>query len=346
MRVTWISDSAPAGRTTDTGHFERHRLASLRFRVGIPARALSALGFATEFIGLDTPEVLRHLVRERTDAVVFSKLSTPRGPGFQAFVTAYLGTADHVRAAGLPLVVDLVDNVFETDRAEFFAALLERATAVTVPSMALAERCRVRVQAPVHVVPDPVEGERRAPRFAPRSRRIELAWFGGQLRTFADLAGTLPALGRFAEGRPLRLTVVMNADERVKARLAQASSGGLDTRFAEWSLEGLAAVLDASDAVLLPGDAADPMRAVASANRLVRALWAGRAVIASPLPAYLPFGGAAVLREDLVEGLRQALAQPREVERGIADGQALIEHTLAPAPVARLWAEVLERART
>ncbi len=65
MQIIWISDSAPAGLTTDVGYFEHHRQASMRFRVGIPAGALAALGVSSAYMGLDTPAVLDHLVDER-----------------------------------------------------------------------------------------------------------------------------------------------------------------------------------------------------------------------------------------------------------------------------------------
>lgn len=137
-----ISDSAPAGLTTDIAYFETHRQASLRFRVGIPARALSALGVQSAFVGLDTPAVLEHLTSERVDAVVFAKLSTPRGATYEAFTAAYLGTARHARARGLPVVVDLEDNVFATDRRDFFRERVASADAVTACSETLAGACR------------------------------------------------------------------------------------------------------------------------------------------------------------------------------------------------------------
>ena len=299
VRIIWISDTAPAGFTNDAGHFEHHRQASMRFRVGMPACALAALGAESGFIGLDTPAVLEHLTPGRVDAVVFSKLSTPCGPTFDAFATAHLGTADHARERGLAIVVDLVDNVFATDRCDFFVQLLARADAVTVASEALAEVCRRHTRLPVHVVADPVEGERRAPRFAPprvpflsrvgltrtAARALRLLWFGGQYRNFLHLAAVFPALSEFAAAHPVELVVVMSRDERLLQALASARAAGFATRFAEWSLATVTEELERCDRVLLPTDVGNEMRAVASPNRVARALWAGRMVIANPLPS-------------------------------------------------------------
>jgi len=356
LQIIWISDTAPAGFTTDIGYFERHRQASMRLRVGMPARALAGLGVTSAFVGLDTPAVLEHLAPDRVDAVVFAKLSTPRGPTFDAFATAYLGTAEHARARGLGVAVDLADNVFATDRADFFAALLARADAVTVTTAALAEVCARRSDRPVHVVGDPAEGERRAPRFSPpratllsrlglaRGRALRLLWFGGQYRNFRDLAALFPALSELAVSQPVEVTVVMNQDERIGQALDSLRARGpgrLTARFVEWSLAAVAEELDRCDLVVLPADLHDEMRAIASANRVARALWAGRAVIAHPLPSYVEFGDAALLHADLVATLRWALANPAAVDRRIHVGQDLVAARLAPDAIGRRWREVL-----
>ncbi len=357
MQIIWISDSAPAGLTTDVGYFERHPLASMRFRIGIPARELGTLGVGSAYLGLDTPAVLEHLAPGRIDAVVFSKLSTPRGPAFDVFARAHLGTADHARARGLGVVVDLVDNVFETDRGEFFAALLARADAVTVPTEPLAEACARHTRAPVLLVDDPVEGGRRPPRFAPprpvprfgfgraAPRPLQLLWFGGQYRTYRDLAALFPALGEFARKQPVDLSIVTGTDDRIAREIESLRSSAPRTfsaRFVAWSLEAVAEELEACDLVLIPADLRDAMRATASANRLARALWAGRAVVAHPLPSYVDFRDATLLHTDLVAAVRTAVADAAETERRIGIGQELVAARFAPAAVSRRWREVLE----
>jgi len=351
--IIWISDTAPAGLTTDAGYFEHHRQASMRFRVGMPARALTALGVESAFIGLDTPAVLEHLAPDRVDAVVFSKLSTPRGPTFDAFATAYLGTADHARKRGIGVIVDLVDNVFATDRSEFFVALLARADAVTAATDPLAGVCRQHARAPVHVVADPVEGARRTPEFAPSrfepghpaARPLRLLWFGGQYRNFLDLAALFPALSGLAVDQPTDLTVVMSRDERITRALESIGArapDGFAARFVEWSLEAVSDELERCDLVLLPADLQDGMRAVASPNRLARALWAGRAVIAHPLPSYLEFRDAALLDADPIDAIREALAHPEEVVARIELGQQIIAAHYSREAIGRRWHQVLD----
>lgn len=361
LRVVWISDSAPAGLTTDSTYFERHRQASLRFRVGIPARALRALGVQSAFIGLDTPAVLEHLTRERVDAVVFAKLSTPRGPTYEAFTTAYLGTARHARARGLPVVVDLVDNVFATDRVEFFRELVASADAVTVCSETLAEVCRDQCEAPVSVIADPVEGDRQPARFAPPRATtlarlgigrpppspLRLLWFGGQYRSFRDLEQHFPALAALASSQRIELEAVAAADERIAAalaRLGERAGAGLAVRLTEWSLDSIAQALDRCDLVLLPADPTDEMRRAASPNRLIRALWAGRAVAADPLPSYQEFRDAALLTGDLVDAIGQALAHPGDVLRRIGVGQEIVATRYSANAIATRWNDVLGAA--
>ena len=308
---------------------------------------------------LDTPAVLERLAPGSVDAVVFSKLSTPRGPAFEAFATAYLGTADHARQRGLAVIVDLVDNVFATDRGEFFAQLLTRADAVTVGSEKFAEVCIPRLRRPVHVVPDPVEGERRPPGFAPPAptllsriglkrtavRPLRLLWFGGQYRNFLDLAAVFPAFLELAKTRPIDLVVVMSRDERISRELESVQArrpDGFSTRFVEWSLAALDEELERCDLVVLPADLRDEMRAVAGPNRLVRALWAGRAVVAHPLGSYLEFRDAALLSDDLVGALGWALAHPVEITERIGTGQRLVAARYSLDAIGRRWHGVLE----
>ncbi|MCG6876968.1 MAG: hypothetical protein LJE97_17910 [Betaproteobacteria bacterium] len=355
MRIIWISDTAPAGLTTDAGYFERHRQASMRFRIGMPAQALAALGIESGFIGLDTPEVLEHVAPERVDAVVFSKLSTPRGPTFDAFTEAYLGTADFARARGLPIIVDLVDNVFATDRSDFFELLLARADALSVASETLAEACRRRVRLPVHVVADPVEGAQRPPQFAPRResllsrlglrhadpRPLRVLWYGGQYRNFLDLAALFPSLSGLADAQPVELAIVMNRDERISRELESARSARLVMRFVEWSLSAVSEELERCDLVVLPADLHDEMRAVASPNRLIRALWAGRAVVAHPLPSYAEFRDAALLSADLPDAIRWTLAHAGEIPARIGRGQEIVAARYSREAIGRRWREVL-----
>lgn len=359
MRVIWISDSAPAGLTHDIGHFERHRQASLRFRIGQPARALAALGVQSAFLGIDTPGVLAHLAPGLTDVVVFGKLSTPRGVGFANFATAHLATADHARRAGLWVVVDLADNVLGGDRSDFFAELLSRADALTVATDTLGELTGQRFRGPLHVIGDPVEGDRQAPRFAPpRSgliarlglgaqsvRPLRLLWYGGQYRTFADLADLFPQLLALAAERPLDLHVIAGEDERIARQLAANACDRFAARFSAWSLETVRDALTRCDLVLLPADTRSEMRIAASANRLTRALWAGRAVVGSLLPSYLEFRDAAVLGVDLAGDIRRALRRPAEIERRIAAGQALIAERYTPDAIGRRWYETLRSVR-
>jgi len=363
VRIIWISDTAPAGLTTDVDYFEHHRQASMRLRIGMPARALAALGVESAFIGLDTPAVLDHLAPGRVDVVVFAKLSTPRGPTFDAFATAYLGTADHARERSLPIVVDLVDNVFATDRGDFFGQLLARADAATVPTSMLAEICTRHARGPVHVVADPVEGEQSVPRFAPprsallsrlglrrsTTRALRLLWFGGQYRNFLDLAALFPALTELGSTLPVELVVVMSRDERIARELESLRArrpDGLAARFVEWSLTAVSEELERCDIVLLPANLQDGMRTAASPNRLVRALWAGRAVIAHPLPSYREFHEAALLRDDLAEGIHWALANPADINRRIRIGQEFIADRYSRAAIGRRWRQVLESLRS
>jgi hypothetical protein len=93
--------------------------------------------------------------------------------------------------------------------------------------------------------------------------------------------------------------------------------------------------------VLIPSDPADPFKAGASANRIAEALNAGRIAVASPLQSYLQFADAAWLGQDLVAGIRWALANRDEALARVRRGQALIREKFAADRIGRQWHDLL-----
>ena len=74
-----------------------------------------------------------------------------------------------------------------------------------------------------------------------------------------------------------------------------------------------------------------------TANRVIASLWAGRYVVAYPLPSYLHFTPFAGISKDLPAAIRWAVANPATVRQRIAAGQDFIASHYDNARIADAW---------
>ena len=313
MRIVWVSFAplrkTPAGLTSD--------LASVRYRLALPAQAIA--GSKLTHIG---PGANRRTLLERfagADAAVFGKVFDA------ALGEPALELAAALRQRGTKVIADFSDDNFvEPAVGPVHRALANMADAVVASTPGLATVLKEYTPVPVRVVTDPVEGARGAPR---ESLRVppRLLWFGHPLN-LDTLRRALPQLA----GCPL---TVMTA--------AGAGAEGLGERFRPWSAEALFEELGECDAAVLPSIPEDPRKAVKSPNRFTEALWAGRFVLAHPLPAYEALAAFGWVGEDLGAGLgwlREHFGQARE---RIRVGQDWIEQHCSRAAIGRAWQAVV-----
>jgi SAM-dependent methyltransferase len=115
--------------------------------------------------------------------------------------------------------------------------------------------------------------------------------------------------------------------------------------FVEWDETLQWRLVDEADVVLIPSDASDPAKAVKSANRLTDALHAGRYVIASPIPSYLPYADHAALTDNPVQALHTYMKDPAAARTRIARGQSAVVAEWSPEQVAGLWVRAIDQAR-
>ena len=270
--------------------------------------ALNSLGYDARHYAPESPQALE---ARRAKAVVFCDLS----PDVSSFIY------DLLRAEN----IDMARGAF----------------AVTAPSEELAQAAAARLGREVEVVPEPLEGERRAPRAArvkPRSRPLEWlaqraglatgAWrtrllWSGEEKDIEAIVGAYPALQRLGRELPLELHCVAapEALERLLERVQEDAPEALTLSVEAASPAAMARALEACDFVLLPPDE----------RRRRAALHAGR----------LAIGGA-----DPCEAIRWALAHPRETLEGLQRAQRELDQTHAPAVVARAWVRIFMKAAT
>lgn len=270
--------------------------------------ALNSLGYDARHYAPESPQALE---ARRAKAVVFCDLS----PDVSSFIY------DLLRAEN----IDMARGAF----------------AVTAPSEELAQAAAARLGREVEVVPEPLEGERRAPRAArvkPRSRPLEWlaqraglatgAWrtrllWSGEEKDIEAIVGAYPALQRLGRELPLELHCVAapEALERLLERVQEDAPEALTLSVEAASPAAMARALEACDFVLLPPDE----------RRRRAALHAGR----------LAIGGG-----DPCEAIRWALAHPRETLEGLQRAQRELDQTHAPAVVARAWVRIFMKAAT
>jgi hypothetical protein len=339
--------------------------ASARLGSLAPSRALMRLGYDARTFstaGDETPAMQAAAVAKR---VVFGEMFPTEG-GWTKTVAIYRRLLAALRAPREQAVFSIADDHFdEPEFRDFYAEALPGCLAVTTVSARFAEKLRGLTARPVHVAPEPCEGERGAPQaFVARTPPGPLAWLARRIGLSADLwrvrllwfgypanlpplLELVPALERLARRHPLMLTVVTNPVVELKSLLSAErtrESSALRVQYVAWHPLAMPNLIASHDIVLIPSAYRDPVRQAKSPNRLVAGLHGGRFVVAHPLPAYAPYAEFGWVGEDLCAGVEWAIQHPREVVERIARGQAYVDQQHSAEVVARFWLDVLDPA--
>lgn len=306
-------------------------LASTRYRVISPSQALGQLGWKSEIVneaeskfdgdwGIDVPQ--------SGDTLIVSKVFTEHS----------LSLAYDAKKRGANVVVDLCDNhLNHPQRGALQKSLLEMSDLIVTSTQALNEALSQVGKQANAVISDPVEFKRGAIKFAP-SKTLKLVWFGhaGNIDT---LVQTLPALAQLAQTTPLQLNVVTTLPNG-QQDLDKVTPKGLIATYTPWSVSATEEAITNCDIVIIPTLQSD-MKNAKSPNRLLEALWAGRMVVAGPLPAYLHFSDSAWVGKDLTEGIKWCMANPEAVKARIAQGQADVEKYFTEQAIGKQWHALL-----
>ena len=310
-------------------------VASVRYRLVIPARALDGGGFESRvtYVGAGAN---RRTLLERfhgAQAVVFGKLLAAPD-GFAREAEQALELMAQLRARGVPMLADYSDDHFADPlRGPAYVAIANAVDGVVASTPGLAEVIKQHTRVPVSVITDPVEGPRGEPRVAEQPP-YRLLWFGHPLN-LETLRYGLPQLERVAAEIPHSLTLVTAAGAGAESLAS--------FRFRAWSAQAMREELRECDAVVIPSNPHDPRKAVKSPNRFTEGLWAGRFVLAHALPAYEELADFGWVGEDLGEGLRWCAAHPREASERIERGQAAVSARFAPEVIAQAWKAAILR---
>jgi hypothetical protein len=329
LHVAWLVEGPVEARSDGS---LTSQMASVRYRCLSVVGDLTARGVACSVVadlGRAKPAAIaRDLRRRRADVVVAGK---PLGP-------TMVKAARLVRRQGVRLVADFCDDWFDHPQfGQFSRALAAMADRLVASTPSLADALERRVGRTATIISDPYEGPQGVPRFAPGGDRLELLWFGNE-NNYPTLLPMLPQLQALSDRRPLRLTV-LTAIDRIDRPQAPVSPNFL-VEYAPWTVNALWRRLAACDVVVIP-TLRTPYYDAKSPNRLIEAIWAGRAVAAHSIASYSDFGEFCWLGDDIVGAITAMIADPGAVERRITAGQALIARRHAPAAIAAQWLDCL-----
>lgn len=310
-------------------------IASYRFRVSMPATALSELGYRAgpvEAIGID-----------QCDVVVFSKSYTP----------ADLALARAVRKRGGRVIFDLCDNHFYNP---FGLRKYEEGQLRIREMMSIADATICTTEALARVIAEETSGavtaavvgdaaERikyRRKAATVDDRRLDLLWFGSHGSPNApggmeDLALIADPLNALAGRRAIRLTVCSNNEAKFQT---VAGSMGFETRYVEWTPQSFAGVMRTAAAVVIPV-IRNPFTDCKSHNRLTSALYAGLPVVATGIESYREFAEYCVL-DDWVDGLESLTTDLAGRTAQASASRAYIDRNWSMKALSHQWIRALD----
>ncbi len=313
-------------------------LASARYRVIIPASELSRRGHKTEIRRAPPdPQGRIDIASISADVIVLSKSISVHN---EALVK-------DLRARGVRVILDLCDSYFDhvAYGTRFQAHTIEMCKLVNnvvVSTPALQDEVRRYTGMEPTIIVDPVEGTRGQPHFAPQLPRLKLLWFGHP-DNWDAMAAEVSSLAGVGDQWPLEVSVVTRPLPEIEKAIEDfnaAYAPRLSLALTPWSSDAVWSALANCDLVVIP-TLKTPFYAAKSANRLTESVWAGRAVVAHPLPSYCEYADYAFLSDDIAHGIRQALESGTATQTRITQGQDYINRINSPVAIGAAWEQVM-----
>jgi len=331
MKITWITFD----HLTKKNSKLYSKQASIRYRVIIPAAELKAQNYQTKIITVDKNTNIQSIIPslKKTDIIIFSK----------SFTSLNESLAMTAKAMGIKVIFDICDNHFEHPQSgPHYHTMVNLADQIVVNTKQMAEIVEIKTNKKSIVITDPYEGQRNVPCLNVKDNRLKLLWFG-HAANIDSLPAMIPLLLPLSQQKNLELHIVTAADrgvEQVCVAFNQQHGQQFNLRFSEWSLHTLFQALQKTDIVVIPS-LMNHTKIVKSPNRLVESLWAGRFVVAQPIPSYQEFSQWAYVDQDMVTGIQWAIQNPALVIQRIAQAQDYIAQNFSPALIGQQWIQAI-----
>jgi hypothetical protein len=356
--IDWIVDRISGDAETGWSS----NLASNRYRVILPAQGMAGQGHRIRFTaaGAWTGGA------SSSDVVIIGKVLPAKSnkADFPHLAKRVLDGIAAARAQGKPVIADFNDDHFDRDDVgPYWRSLASAVSLCVAGSEKMAERLGQLTTRPIRVIEDPVASPlgvarvfRQQGKLAGwgsallRSKgavsRLKLVWYGSE-GNWPAMATWLQAIGPFAKEQRFLVWAVCSVHPKILDTIERFNAQfGPDAlvELVSWDEATQWSVVADSDVVLIPSDPSDPKKLVKTANRLVDALHAGRHVIASPLPSYLPFESVTTLTGDPLAALRDYVARPEEALRKTRDGQSMVRQRHGEQAIVSSWMDALGMA--
>jgi len=326
-RLIWLT----AGVIKKDGTNKTSTLASARYRILAPASELEKAGWSSEFVNEAYAQAMGGWgsnVPQKDDTVIISKV----------FTDFSVKLAQDAKNRGATVIADFCDNFLaHPQRGPLQHALLEIADKVTASTPAMAEAIQATGKNINAIIADPVDFSEGAIKFSP-GEVLQLLWFG-HVVNIDTLIKWLPQLAEYAKQQPLALNIVTTLTNDI-SDIQKFIPEGLQVDYTPWSEAATVQALANCDLVVIPTLDHDIKKAKSS-NRLLEALWSGRFAVAGNLPSYALFANSAWVGNDLIEGVRWAVANPQEVMSRIKLGQQHIAQHYSKKIIGQLWSDVV-----
>lgn len=328
-KLCWITQSG-AGVGPDGKLFAS--MASTRYRVVIPVLELHKDGYESDIF--NKTEAFEKADKCLTsDIIVFSK----------SYRDDNVAMALVAKKQGIKIVFDICDYYFDNnDFARTYIGLIKLADLVICNSDEMEKSVQQYEPKASCVITDPYESVELKPHFQP-GERIVIGWYGFP-KSLDGLLEQINPLLQLSNEIPIDLHVT-TTDAPIIIKTFQDIKNQLPPRFnlhySPWSPEAQDEIMKKADIIFIPSPM-NERKIVKSPNRLIEALRYGKAVVASPLPCYLPFGEFAFVCEDLMQGIRDTLKDSAAVEARIAKGQDYIRERFAPSLIGQQWKAAIE----
>ncbi len=336
MKVVWVTpkdDLQPGPEGVSS------RLASVRYRAIIPAGELFSRGHQAQVIGLNREcfDSVRDQI-SAADRVVFRKNYYEPECSEQML--------REMRARGVKTLFDLSDDRLLEWHGSHLQRMIDQVDAVVTASPMLQQIVRRHANKDSLVVGDPFEGPKGEARWSPHGPRLKALWFGHPTN-LESLYEALPPLFQAGKRKAIDLRILTERVDGIERACKESNSKhrhALSMRFAEWSLAETWNSLAATDFVIIPSKPDDRRLLAKSSNRIIESLWAGRFVVAHPIPSYVEFKDWAWIGEDLAEGIAWMVENGSLLADRVRAAQDYIASTYSPQHIASEWERVLEKA--
>lgn len=340
-------------------------LASMRYRAIIPSIGLAKLGHDISFYKVDGKGSVDFDKATNATHLIFTKLTVSQDYSINLRrQEKSLAIAEAAKSRGVFIITDISDDHFESDLfSRYYFRLIELSTKITVCSGVLAAVVAERTKKEIVVISDPVESKQQTPKFNPPKLRnyfsyflavldnapqlqkasLKLLWYGHR-SNLAGLESFFPALEKFSKKLPVSLNIVTDLESTVLQEAKKSvfiNSNSLVVTFTSWSVSATWEAINECDIVILPSFSGHHAKRAKSPNRLLEAIWGGRFVVSSAIPAYNVFRNWVWVDDDLIAGITWAINHPREVKERIREAQKYIITHHSPEVIASNWMSVL-----